>query len=60
MIVTRVTVSPSTGASQRRNDAFRDQATRIAAARLREQRQDRNKEQQAPSQDSDHQVDVIV
>ncbi|MBS0245542.1 MAG: hypothetical protein JSR61_02900 [Proteobacteria bacterium] len=54
-------ISPFTGTSQGRNEAFRDQSAQQAAVQLSNQQQDQDEEQQrnvtaAPA----HQLDVTV
>ncbi|MBS0534856.1 MAG: hypothetical protein JSR72_12440 [Proteobacteria bacterium] len=55
-------ISPFTGTSQGRNEAFRDQSAQQAAIQLANQQQDQQDEQQqhASSGGSAHQLDVTV
>lgn len=55
-------ISPFTGTSQGRNEAFRDQSAQTAAAQLAQQQDQQQDEQQqrAPSGDPAHQLDVTV
>jgi len=54
-------ISPFTGTSQGRNEAFRDQSAQAAAAQLAQQQDQQQDEQQhAPSGGSAHQLDVTV
>ena len=52
-------VSPFSGTSQGRNEAFRDQSAQQSATQLADQQQEKQDEQQ-PRKDSTHQVDVTV
>lgn len=54
-------ISPFTGTSQGRNEAFRDQSAQTAAAQLAQQQDQQQDEQQhASSSGSAHQLDVTV
>jgi hypothetical protein len=56
-------ISPFSGTSQGRNEAFRDQSAQTAAAQLaqqQEQQQQDEQQQRAPSGGSAHQLDVTV
>ena len=55
-------ISPFTGTSQGRNEAFRDQSAQTAAAQLAQQQeqQQQDEQQRAPSSGSAHQLDVTV
>lgn len=54
------TVTPYTGTSQGRNEAFRDQSAQRAAAKFAEQQSDTQEEQAVQSSTSTHRVDVTV
>lgn len=55
-------ISPFSGTSQGRNEAFRDQSAQTAAAQLAQQQeqQQQDEQQRAPSGGSAHQLDVTV
>ena len=54
-------VSPFSGTSQGRNEAFRDQSAQTSAAQLaRQQQQQQDEQEQHASAASSHQVDVTV
>ena len=54
-------ISPFSGTSQGRNEAFRDQSAQTSAAQqARQQQQQDEQEQHATSGDSAHQLDVTV
>ncbi|MGE0260930.1 MAG: hypothetical protein AB7T18_19505 [Alphaproteobacteria bacterium] len=53
-------ISPFSGTSQGRNEAFRDQSAQTSAAQQARQQQQDEQEQHATSGDSAHQLDVTV
>ena len=54
-------VSPFSGTSQGRNEAFRDQSAQTSAAQLaRQQEQQQDEQEQHSASGSAHQVDVTV
>ena len=54
-------ISPFSGTSQGRNEAFRDQSAQTAAQLARQQEQQRDEpEQSSSSSNSAHQLDVTV
>jgi hypothetical protein len=60
MIVTRVTVTPMSSASQRRNDAFREQAARVTPARADDRRQRDDGRRRAAPNEPGYELDVTV